>query len=553
MEMQETVTAKGAIKVLIVDDDADLGMFMKLKLSMEAPHLSFAAVECGPECIEYLKSNPVDCILSDYQMPEMNGMELLLALREVGSDVPFIFVTGQGNEEVAREAFKNGAYDYFTKDIGFAHFARIINSVEQAVAQRVSEAERRRAAEALKQYQQRLQLHVKQTPLAVIDWDTGFRVVSWNPAAEKIFGYPAAEAFGRHAEFIVADSAKPHVDRVWGDLLTRSGGERSTNENVTKDGRTILCEWYNTPLIADDGRVIGVASLVHDISGSKKAEDALRASEKRFRALVENAADAFFLHDSKGVIVDVNQAACESLGYTREELLRMSVQDVETAFATENIAELWDKEVPSRPVTINGVHRRKDGTTFQVEVRVGLLDINGTQLMLALARDVSERKRAEGVLRESEERFRALTESTSDWIWETDSEGSYTYSSPQVKDILGYSPEEIIGKKAFDLMPSDEAGRVAAEFKKLASSMLPIEHFENINITADGRTVVLETSGVPFIDRDGRFCGYRGIDRDITERKKANCLPLAIGPAIRPRTTRLSRLTPRQPSSQTVA
>jgi CheY-like chemotaxis protein len=113
-----------------------------MRLQREAPGFEINTFGAGGECLEHLKSGNADCILSDYQMPIMNGMQLLSLVRGMGHDVPFIFITGQGNEELAREAFKNGANDYFTKDIGFAHFTRIINSIEQAVRQRRLKTER---------------------------------------------------------------------------------------------------------------------------------------------------------------------------------------------------------------------------------------------------------------------------------------------------------------------------------------------------------------------------------------------------------------------------
>jgi PAS domain S-box-containing protein len=134
--------------------------------------------------------------------------------------------------------------------------------------------------------------------------------------------------------------------------------------------------------------------------------------------------------------------------------------------------------------------------------------------------NLEDRKRAEEALRESEERFRALTESTSDWVWEVDVDGVYTYASPKVKDLLGYEPEEVIGKTPFDLMPPEEAKHVAEEFQAIVESQRSFARLENTNRHKDGRLVVLESSGVPFFDADGRLCGYRGIDRDITERKK---------------------------------
>ncbi len=132
-----------------------------------------------------------------------------------------------------------------------------------------------------------------------------------------------------------------------------------------------------------------------------------------------------------------------------------------------------------------------------------------------------DRKRAEEALRGSEERFRALTESTSDCVWEVDAEGVYTYASPRVRDLLEYEPEEVLGKTPFDFMPAEEAERVAEEFGQIVEAQKQFAGLENTNRHKDGRLVVLETSGMPFFDDEGRLCGYRGIDRDITERKRA--------------------------------
>ena len=132
-----------------------------------------------------------------------------------------------------------------------------------------------------------------------------------------------------------------------------------------------------------------------------------------------------------------------------------------------------------------------------------------------------ERKRAEEALQESKERFVALIESASDWIWEVNENAVYTYASPKVKDLLGYEPEEIIGKTPFDLMTPEDTKRVAGEFGAIAEARKLFERLENENLHKDGRILVIETSGVPIFDANGNFRGYHGIDRDITKRKQA--------------------------------
>ena len=134
---------------------------------------------------------------------------------------------------------------------------------------------------ALRKSERRLALHVRQTPLAVIEWDTDFRVTAWNPAAEHIFGYTAAEAIGRDAiGFIVPDEARSAVMQVWREILAHRGGTRSTNKNITKAGKSILCEWYNTPLVDDNGFVIGVASHCQDITERDALEKQIRQTQK---------------------------------------------------------------------------------------------------------------------------------------------------------------------------------------------------------------------------------------------------------------------------------
>ena len=139
----------------------------------------------------------------------------------------------------------------------------------------------------------------------------------------------------------------------------------------------------------------------------------------------------------------------------------------------------------------------------------------------ALKQEISERKQAQAALHESEERQRDLIETTSDWVWEVDRNAHYVYASAKVYDLLGYTPEEVIGKSPFDLMPPEEVARVAPEFGRLVAAGLPILRLENINRHKDGKTIVLETSGVPLFDGAGNLLGYRGMDRDITERKRA--------------------------------
>ncbi len=227
-------------------------------------------------------------------------------------------------------AYQTGAVAFILLGI-FAYWNRRLS---REINLRVStEEELKTAQEVLRLSQQRLLLHREHTPLAVIEWNTDFEVLSWNPSAQRIFGFTREEVLGQHVtDHILPDSARDAVDKVWEDLLGKRGGERSTNENITKDGRTILCEWYNTPLVNPDGSVIGVASLVDDVTDRVQAEKKLRYSEEKFRSIIDASPIPYALNDDNQNITYLNNEFIRTFGYTLEDI--------------PTLAEWWPRAYP---------------------------------------------------------------------------------------------------------------------------------------------------------------------------------------------------------------
>ena len=158
----------------------------------------------------------------------------------------------------------------------------------QYVAIRNDITDRKQAEEALRKSNQRQELLIQQTPVAVIEWNTKFEVQEWNPAAERIFGYSRNEALGQYIDFFLPETDREPVIRMFLELMHQSAGIQSINQNITKDGRTIICDWYDVPLVAPDDRVIGIASMALDITNRKQTEAALRESEAQLRHQAEN-------------------------------------------------------------------------------------------------------------------------------------------------------------------------------------------------------------------------------------------------------------------------
>jgi len=149
----------------------------------------------------------------------------------------------------------------------------------------------------------------------------------------------------------------------------------------------------------EDGRQLKSA-VVRDITERERAEEALRKSEEHYRRLVEQSGDAIFVTELNGEIVNVNQVACDDLGYTRDELIKLSLSDIAVGMVQMKIAEVANQMVPDAPVTREGYHRRKDGTTFPIEARGGLIELDGRKRMFAVVRNVTEHKRAEETRRQ---------------------------------------------------------------------------------------------------------------------------------------------------------
>ena len=256
-----------------------------------------------------------------------------------------------------------------------------------------------------------------------------------------------------------------------------------------------------------------------------KVVQALQESEQQFRTLVERNPHGVQKIDICGTILFANKAHHEIYGYEEGGLVGRSITDFlvpsQQRDELPRYLETLLKDQPM-PTLYHQKILTKSGKERDIEVTWNYLRDNKGNVVgfLSVLTDITERVKADIALSESMGRFRGLVETTSDWIWEVNNKAVYTYASPKVLDILGYKPEEVIGKTPFEFMPPEEAKRVAEIFSSIAATQKPFKELENANIHKRGDLVILETSGIPFFDADGTLRGYRGIDRDITDRKK---------------------------------
>lgn len=262
--------------------------------------------------------------------------------------------------------------------------------------------ERQRALRALRSSEQRMKLHVKNTPLGVVVFDVDGQIEEWNDAATRMFGWSPREAIGAGAELLFPDDKEALRTFVQGTRRDRSG-VRSTHAHRTKDGRRIVCTWYHTPLIDPLGQPIGVASLVEDVTERRGAEDALRRSEAQFRSLIEAAPDPIFVLRG-GRFAYVNPALAAYLGRDAPSLTGASI---EVVVHPEDLAGLRAREGDGahgrgevRLLRADGVTLTAEITSILVEHSIGAEQAGGG--CLVFARDVTERLALQARLRQAD-------------------------------------------------------------------------------------------------------------------------------------------------------
>ena len=388
--------------------------------------------------------------------------------------------------------------------------------------------ERKLAEDAIKESQQKLSLLIDSSPLAVIEWNTNFEVVSWNPAAERIFGYSFEEAKGRHAAgLIVPAEYKAVVDDVWANLLKQTGGTRSTNGNVTKDGRAITCEWYNTPLAGPDGNVFGVSSLVEDVTVSRQAEE----KALQLQSAMEQTGDGIALADLNGNIVYSNPAWAEIHGYTVHEIQGKHLSIFHTQEQLEQEVIPFNNKVMELGKYSSEIgHARKDGSTFPtLMTTVVQKDENGNPVgLIGTIRDITESKKAEELLQQSEANLASALRVAQMGYWEFDIPTQMFTFNDQYYSLLGTTAEKAGGyqmsaqKFATEYVPAEDAAIVQSSIIKALEATDPNfqTQFETRNMRADGTPIATIVWFRIRKDAQGQTVKLYGVSQDITERKR---------------------------------
>jgi two-component system cell cycle sensor histidine kinase/response regulator CckA len=299
---------------------------------------------------------------------------------------------------------------------------------------------------------------------------------------------------------------------------------------LISQGRTLgtlsFCTRRTSHFADDDLSVMkSVADQVAIAIDRQQAAELIARSEKKFREIFENAHDAIWLMGEDTALFDCNPASTKLFACDKAMLVGNTPLDFsppvqpDGSDSRQKAAELLDSLLQGTALCVEWLFQRPDGTQFEASVVVSRFELNGNGYLLGILRDISDGKRAEEALKASETRFRALVETTSDWVWEVDENHSYTYASPNVFEYLGYTPEEVIGRSLYDFLAPGGKGSFRAHYGACRAANKPFFSLEKKCLHKNGATVIIDTSGVPVCRLDGTFGGFRGIDRNVTQRK----------------------------------
>ena len=391
--------------------------------------------------------------------------------------------------------------------------------------------ERKEAEEALRSSREKLRIAFECMADGIAVTDASGNITELNEALVRLHGYSCREEIvGRNATELIAEKDKSRVAENLGEVLT--GGHTHTGEYklLAQDGGEVECEVTASRLIDAAGNPAGVVAVVRDITERKQAEAALLASEEKLRTIFETMTDAIAVVDVSGNVVEVNEATVRLHGYSRkEELIGKNALDLiaekDRAKAIEGIRNV---AAGGSALLMQYSLLTNDGTIVEVEVGATVLcdGLRNPVGVVAVMRDITERKRMEAALQRSEAKFKQIFNSVREEIALVDTNGKIIELNERSRDLFGYPPEEVVGHNFADLdfvIGPEGVSGLAALFMQAMSGEKHSKSFVEFDAKhgIDGHIIPVEVSIGPLEGANGEIEGFLAVLRDVSERKRA--------------------------------
>lgn len=628
-------------RVVHIDDDDD---FLFLFSSIFSKWFEITSFQDGRKFLQQDGKCRFDAAVIDYEMPGINGIEILEKIREEDADLPVIMLTGQGNEKISREAFLAGASDYFTKDFGIIAAKEklknsIMNAVEKRKAERnllesekkyrllaenisdiiwtidpddlnfnyispsvkhvlgyepdeilgksfsklLPEDELKGAVEILNRarnnaatgpvtietvmknkqgkpvwtesrlsnFHDREDDHLsilgitrdisrrKEVQTALEKSEHKYRTIientndiifSYNPDGVITYITPQVEKYGMKPDEIISKSIFEFIipedrERVYEDFIRtlETGEEFATEARVMDNDGNVHCfEDVAKIQVDENGEVTRIIGVLRDITERKNFEEKLCRSEANYQEIFNAVNEAIFVHEADtGRIIDVNKKARDYYGYNRDEFLKLTVGDISSGkapYTHDQALKKIKKAETEGPQVFEWRARKKSGELFWVEVNLKYAKIGWTPRILAIVRDISNKKKAQAALEKSEDKFRRIVKCANEGIAALKlRDRSVVIANRAFLNFIGYESEEVMGRPVYDFYPEEKHEYLDTVFSGFAS-----QDFQSTSsipfYRKDGTVVYADVSGFT-MEIDGEPCCI-GFFRDVSDHKK---------------------------------
>jgi diguanylate cyclase (GGDEF)-like protein/PAS domain S-box-containing protein len=385
--------------------------------------------------------------------------------------------------------------------------------------------ERKNSEKFIRQSEERYRSIIEQMADGYFETDLNGKFTFVNDAECRLLGYKKEELIGKNNLFYADEKSAKEIHRFFVDICKTGKAVKSHELHFAKkDGNRVIHDVSISLLRDTQGKPAGFRGIARDITERKQMEEALRQSEERYRSTIETIQDGYFEIDLAGKYTFVNDIICQHLKYSREELIGTDNRAYQTPEEAKKtyfaFRQVYETGIPNKALEMEII--RKDGTTGVFEVSISLImDSSGVPIgFRGISRDITKRKQMENLLKESEEKYRTILEEMNDGYFEVDLTGKYTFVTETNARLLATTPEKLLGKDSSEYMVKEDIPLVRGAFNKIYKTGKPERNITYRALHKDGTISIAELSGFPRKDEKGNIIGFRGIARDITERKQ---------------------------------
>ncbi len=500
------------MKVLLVDDEKSFLEQGKIFLKKEDETFKIDTLPSAEKAVEKLKANGYDAIISDYQMPEMNGLEFLKEIREEKQmDIPFVIFTGKGREEVAIKALNLGADRYIQKGGDpKSQFGVLAQAVKQEIKHYEDAREKKKVEAELSSL-----VKASEDPIYIVDKDCN--ILFANRAELDKTGMTFDEITdSKFIESHPKDDTLEFRKKVEEVIKT---GEPQTHEVKHEEDKKYYYRTLSPIRNPSTGEIDRIAVISKDITDRRDMEEDLKESEQKYRRLVETTGDLIFIHDERGKVKFVNKAGLEFSGYDEEEVIGKNIMEF---IPDSELGTLLERK--KRRVEEGDMGRQhfetafidKDGERMAVDVQSTPLSERGEfKGELVVARDISDSKERKEKLK----KYQKIFEEISDPVMLQDLDGKYILLNEAVSEYAGLAKEELIGKDESEFMDERSYEKINEKKQEVLEKEEQIEYEVTVD-HKDKRERYIKTSRFPFYDRDNNLIGTVAICKDITKQKE---------------------------------